>query len=431
MRFNLLVILFFIFTINLKALKLDINMDNYFSVKSLNSIPNESKKYNLSYFTQNSYLSFTLKNIPLEKYDSDIDISIGMRFMSINQSSKTLNSLYINELYRYYDSKNNFFYPDKAFVRFYNFPYENTSFSAGRFPFRVASGLVLDDNQKGFNGIKMDIEKKFYTDKINLFYLQNEDNKYQTTHHLYGINIHKSFGDGLWNIYYIKNKANGKGENLTYIFNNTDKNFYGTSYSIEGDIINYTLDLVFEGGNSKEDLTQKEITHKAYAYNTNAKWITNLPIIGKTSTRVGFMKSSGNTSNNFTTDKSFFSTFSKRYCGFERCGYGEILNGSVYDTAKTTDTPTGFNKNLSGLTISNLGFDIDYKKGKLTFDYFNYTATQSKISSISTFIGSEYNIKYVFEMSKNVNLSLIYGALKLKGEQKSTKLFSISVYSSF
>jgi len=119
MRFNLLIILFFIFTINLKALKLDINMYNYFSVKSLNSIPNESKKYNLSYFTQNSYLSFTLKNIPLEKYDSDMDISIGMRFMSINQSSKTLNSLYINELYRYYDSKNNFFYPDKAFIIFH------------------------------------------------------------------------------------------------------------------------------------------------------------------------------------------------------------------------------------------------------------------------------------------------------------------------
>ena len=433
MQKKLVLLLFFLLLgENLKAIKLDINLENYFNLKSLNSLRDRDKSYNISYFVQNSYLYFTLKNIPLEKYDADMDISIGLRFLNINYSSKTLNTLYINEMYKYYDSKNIFFYPDKAYVKFYNFPYNDTLLNIGKFPFKIASGIALDDNQMGFNGIQIEIQEKLYTDKINLFYFQTESdiNTYQTTHHIYGININKSFGDGNWEVYYIKDNANGYGENIGYTFKNTNKNFYGTSYLIDNEKISYMIDLVFEGGNSQK-ISNQIIEHKAYAYNINAGWKMKIPIFGKTKTRVGFLKSSGNSSKNFTKDKSFFSSFSKRYTGFERFGYGEIFKASIYDTSKTTNTITGFNENLSGLTISNLGFDINYKKGKLVLDYFNYSATKTQIQTLSTFIGSEYNVKYIFEMSKNVNLSLTYGSLKLKEQDKPTKLLSISLYSSF
>ena len=415
---------------NLKALKLDINMDNYFSIKSLNNLKYGSRNYNLSYYNQNSYLSFTLKNIVLEKADTFMDVSIGIRFMSINSSTKTLTSPYITDIYTYYDSKNMVFYPDKSYLKIYNFPKNKTSLMIGRFPFTLSSGMVIDDNQKGFNGIKIDLDDGLYTDNLNLFYFQPEEYKSpKTTHHLFGMNVKRSFGDGNWQIYYVNDRANGEGENINYYFKETNKKFYGTSYYIDKENMSYMLDVVFEGGKSI-NISEQKIKHESYAYNIKTGWKMNIPVIGKTKARFNFIKSSGNNSNISNKDKSFFSSFAKRYNAFERYGLGEIYKASIYDTSKTTDSFTGFNSKLSGLRVSNLGFDIDYKKGKFLVDYFNYKATQSINLSLSKFLGYEYNIKYILEMSKNLNLSITYGVLKLKTETP-TKLFSITVFSSF
>lgn len=436
MRVFLLLILFLLSS-NIFAAKLDITLENKTSIKSFSNLIDNSKNYNLSYITQNSDLSFTLKNINLEKTDnSQMDVSFGIKYTSIENSSKVINSLYIGSLYDFYKNYN-YFIPYKAYIKIYNFLKNDVTLIFGRQNYELGNGITLSDNSRGINGIRFELLNKIYCDFIELFYFRDKHPYTNNFENISGLSLNKSFGDGIWQVYILNNKNNNPAKDINFDALKTNKNFYGISYQLDKNKIKYVSEFSIEKGYSNDTLNKK-INHHAYSLMVGAKWQTNLPVIGLSSTRLNFLKSSGNRTNTFKENKSFYSPFSKRYIGFERYGLGEIYKASVWDSSKTSNTVSGLPDKLNGLTTINLGFDFPYSKGIFSFDYFNYKATETTDPNLSTFLGSEIDLKYTIDLSKKASFYLIYSVFSPKSaiiqnskDIKSTKLLSINIKASF
>lgn len=430
---------FFIFINQLSyGAKLDITAENSFSVKSFSNLINDGRNYNLSYYSNNSSIYFTLKNINLEKTDNSwMDASLGFRFVSADQSSKTLNSIYLNELYIYNSKNPSYIYSDRAYVKIYNFIYNDVIASFGKQPYKLSSGLVLSDNSKGLDGFKLELINKFFSDVIDIFYFRVNNNftDEKIPENIYGFSFNKSFGDGIWQLYYLKNSNSKTTQDISFISKKADKNFFGISYLLDKNNILYSSEFALQKGNSK-DITGNTIKHNAYALNVNALWKMNIPKIGKTSTRFNYLKSSGNSSTNFKENKAFYSPFSERYDGYERKGLGEIFKASAFDAFKTSNTLNGFPDGLSGITVASMGFDIQRSKSLISVDYFGYKATQTTVSSKSLSLGTELDIKYSLNMGEKAVFYIVYAVFSPKSaikstETKSTKLFSINIKARF
>lgn len=426
-------------TNNSFAAKLDISSENNFSIKSFENLINQNKNYNLSYYNLNSQFSFALKNITLEETDNSwMDASVGFKYFSIDSSSRTLNSLYIKEFNQFYQNDNPYyFFVDKAYIKVYNFIYNDIVATFGRQPYTLSMGNVLSDNSEGLNGVRLEFLNKLKMDSIDFLYFR-ENNPYSEeniSENIYGVSLNKSFGDGLWNLYYIANSNNGKTKDISFDSNKTDKKFSGISYLINSENISYTSEFSLEKGNSK-DISGKNINHNAYSLSINATWKMEIPRFGNSNARFVYLKSSGNPNSTFTENKAFYSPYSKRFNGYERIGVGEIYRASIFDTSKTSDTLNGLPDGLSGITTVGFGADLIKGKRTISLDYFGYKATQAFNSDSGQSLGTEFDIKYSFDMGEKLNFYLVYATFSPKSgikkpDIKSTKLFSLNIKARF
>lgn len=420
--------------------KLDISADSSFSLKTYSNLIDKNKNYDLTYINQNSSLNFTVKNIALEDTDNSfMDISLGLKFFSIDDSSKIINSAYISSINNFYDNKSSVFFPDKAYIKIYNFLFNDVVATFGRQPYTLSKGVVISDNGRGFDGIKVDILNKFYIDDISLFYFrpyQMFNGISKVYDNLFGLSLKKSFGDGVWNIYSVINTNSDITNDISFNAEKTNKQFYGISYVLDRNDISYFSELAFEKGSS-DDITGKRIDNNGYAILTGANWKMTLPIFKKVNTRFTRLNSSGNPSNSgFTENKAFYSPYSKRYNGYERDGLGSIYSAGIFDVSKTSDTLNGMPDGLSGLCVNNLGVDF-YYKGTFSIDFFDYKANKSMTLG-PKILGSEIDLKYSFVFGKRAMFSITYatfnpnGLLKQgKSDLKSTNLFSVNIKASF
>ncbi|MCX7641697.1 MAG: hypothetical protein N2Z20_03585 [Elusimicrobiales bacterium] len=419
-------ILYLLLTIlnNLYPAKLDITSELNSSIKIFSNLINQDKSYNLSYLSNLASVSFTLKNITLEKTDnSTMDISIGFKGFIINDSTKTKSSIYLRDIYEFYSLESNFFM-DKAYTKIYSFLNPKINLTFGRFPYQISQGLVLSDNSKGLDGIKIDINS-FFADIIELFYIKssNQDSDINT----YGFTYNKSFGDGIWQIYSLKiNTSLSKEPLQTYL--KTDRFYYGGSYSIEKNNIKYSFEFTKQEGNSIIQSSNKK-DDDAYALKMNASWYLRLPLIGNSKLKATYLKSTGGQTN--TKNKTFFSYLSKRYNGFEYYGEGNIYKVFAWGISKSSNTISGLPQNTSGIKIAGVGIDLPLKKSTLSINYLKYRVSDSTSSND---LGKEYSFSLLSKLSQKTLLELNYSTFSpslLLKNLKGTKLFFINIKSGF
>lgn len=440
MKAFLLFFLSVINAVNLFSVTLDISADNNFAIKTYSNLIYSNKNYNLSYYTENASIKFSVKDIVLEKFEtSKMDIAIGFKLISIDNSTRTINSPYNSSAVSFYENKNNTLFSNVAYVKIYDFLYEDVIAFFGRQDYKLASGILFSDNQKGLTGMRINILNRLYMDKIELAYFRNYQINQTNSNpdNISLISLDKSIRDGNWTLYALYQKNSGITDDILYTFKETNKIYYGASYTVKKNKIYFLGDFCLEKGNSK-DLNNNTITHNAYALYTRGEWTQKLPLIGKTRTWLTYLKSSGTRDLNSKENKTFYSYYSQRYNGYEREGLGEIFKSGVYDTVKTSNTITGLPDNLNGLTTVNLGFDFPFKKGIISFDYYSYKATETTNPALSKYIGTEFDIKYTIPFGKRAKLYLIYAsfnpesALKYSNQSlKSSKLFSINIEANF
>lgn len=422
---NLLFIIMFL-TIEggLFAAKLDITSNINSSIKSFSNLINENKSYNLSYITNSASVSFTLKNIVLEKTsDSTMDISINFKTYTINDSSEVLNSLYIKDIYEFY--RINTVFINKAYTRIYKFPYPCATLTFGKMPYKLAKGLVLSDNDRGVDGLKLDLTSKLFADIIEFFYFKTNN---QSSINTLGFSYNISFGDGIWQFYGVNIKTDESKE-PTNTFEKTNRNYYGFSYFIDKNNITYSFEFAKQKGKSYLSNSSKD--DDAYALKINSSWFTKLPILGHTKARAGYFKSSGG--ENQSKNKTFYSYLTDRFSDFDYKGIGTIYKASVYGLSKASDTTSGLPQGIYGIKTVNVGIDIALKRNiTLSFDYFKHKAFQSQSSDN---IGKEYTSTLTSKLSEKTSLSLIFSEFSpqgiLKLNQTKTRAFLINIKAGF
>ncbi len=388
---------------NLYSLRLDIKSDINTSLKSFSNLIYQSKNYNLSYIKSNIDFSLTLKDIVLEKTNNSYaDVSVGFKALSVSEGNID-SKPYLKEIYDFYGTKNTFF-PYNAYVRLKNFPYADCNLTSGRLSYTLSNGVVLSDNSKGLDGFKIDIINSF-ADIIELFYFRTF---HESNHNISGVSINKSFGDGVWQVYLLKNTSGIENTPL-FSYAKTNKTYTGISYFIDTKKLLYSFEFATEGGKSTL-LQGKEIKHSAYALNLKALWNMEIAIIGKIKARAEYTNSSGG--GNLQKDKTFYSAFSKRFCGFERCGVGEIFATSIWSAPKSSNTVSGLPQNIAGIRAVKAGFDILFNKYTISFDFYRYTANSSPSSKD---IGKEQSIRISKILSEKTSISTVYSKFKPEG----------------
>jgi len=433
MKLIILIIISGLLFNNLYAAKLDLSSDINASVKSYSNLINTK---DLSYYENDINLGFTVKKIILEKTDnSSMDISIGFRNIQIDNSTSVLNSNQMKEAIEYYPEVNKPFI-NKAYVKIYNFYSDDIDFTFGRQNYTLGQGIVLSDNEKGFNGLKLEFKNKVkFLDNLDFFTFREikEGNPF----YLYGLNGFINGFDGTWEIYHFYQKTNKNDQEIAYQSKEIDKRFSGIRYFLNKNQVDFDGEFAIQRGNNTNFSKDNKIDYKGYAFTLKSSFNQKLPILGPSRTRILYSKSTGNSGSNFEKDRAFSPQFTAKYCGVSRCGYGEIFSASVYDVFKTSNTLNGLPDGISGLNTINFGFDIPYNKLILSFDYFLFKADKNTNDKGNLRLASETDLKIGYKLGEKLSLDLIYAtlnplaALDKKNVLKNTKLIAFNIKARF
>lgn len=397
--------LLIVYVKNLNAARFDISSEINPSINMYSNLISKDHNYNLSYFKNTTEVSFTLKNIALEKTDSYMDVYVAIKSYNITTSSKTINSLYINEL-KYKD-----IFINKVYLKINEFIDENLTINFGRMPYQIGNGLLISDNGKGIDGIKFEVKNLLFSNKLEFFYFKTSSN---SDIDIFGTNYNKSFGDGQWDIYASKINSKNSTEPLSN-FIETKRTYYGISYYVDKNNITYSFEFTKQTGSSKK--ISKILTDNAYVFDVKASWKTKLPILGYVKTKAEYLKSSGG--ENQKNNKTFYSYTSKKQDGFEWIGIGNIYKAFAWGIAKTSDTISGLPDNDSGIRALNIGIEFPFKNTSvLSFELTNLKNTNS---SISKNIGKEFAFKLISIPSKRLKTEITYAIFEPNGQYKHLK----------
>lgn len=392
-----------------RAAKLDLSAEVGASIKTYENVVNGRHQEDLSYYSEQADINFTVKKINLEKTDnSHMDISIGLKSIGTGASTNTLTSLQIRDgINRYPDSDNNPFV-NQAFVRIYNFTRDGVTATIGRQKYVLGQGIVLSDDDIGFTGARFELEGFLKTDYTELFLWRNfiGANAYK----ILGFNMNKNFGDGNWQLYHFLQNSAGAASETSYSARDRKKTFTGVRYSVNKNQIYFDGEMIFQRGSAENAANGGKIDYKAQAFLMRGFWNQKLPVVGQSRTRLSYGKSSGNSGSVTSEDRAFYPDFGHKYTGFERSGFGAIYATSLYDTFKTSNTVNGMPDGISGLNTVNMGFDFPYKKLTVSVDYFVYRAARNISDPGNVRLGSELDFRFTYPMGEKLALNAVYAS---------------------
>lgn len=434
---NYLIIFFIILflTLNSNAAKLDLSADINASAKSYQNLIFTNTQKNLSYFTENAEINFTVKKINLEKTDNSwMDISLGIKAVDIDKTTKTINSPQLYEGINRYPQINTAII-NQAFVKIHNFLEEGLITSFGKQKYTLGQGLVLSDNETGLTGAKFEKSNFLKMDNFEFFIWRAL--KDEKIYNIKGINLNKNWGDGTWQLYYLTQNSNFIDSEIGWTSKEKNKKFTGIRYNLDKNQIYFDGEFAIQRGDAK-NLSRDKIKYKGYAFSMKGQWTQNTPILGKTKTRISYSKSSGNSSNVSNEDKSFYPEFSLRYNGFEHSGTGALYSAGIFDTLKTSNTINGLPDGISGLNTIDIGFDFPYKKLWISLDYLIYKAAYNINDPGNTKLGTEWDIKANLPLGEKIDFNIIYANFKPQGalippnsKYENIKLFSVNIKARF
>lgn len=388
------------------------------SIRSFSDIIDPKIK-NLSYISNSASLSFTLKDIALEKTsDSTMNISVSFKAYTITDSSDIINSLYLRDINSFYQTNRVFI--DKVYTQIFRFPYPYTTLTFGRMPYKLSDGVLISDNGKGLDGLKLDITSKLFADIIELFYFkEGRGGEIDTT----GINYKISSDDGIWQFYGVKMKTDLSNEPIN-TFTKTDRLYYGFSYSLEKNKITYSFEFTKQYGRSyKTDISKND---DAYAFKINSSWPMTLPIFGNVRMRAGYIKSTAGETQK--KNKTFYSYLSERFSDLDYKGLGTIYKAYIWGISKTSSTISGLPDKLYGIRTVNVGLDIPFER-YLTFS-LDFSRFKSYSSEISNNIGKEYSFSLSSNPSQRASLLIRYSSFIPQGalnKNRKTKGFFLNI----
>lgn len=396
-----------------QAAKLDLALDTEIKAASYGNVNfADANPYNAGFFTQNAGVGFTIKNIkPSLAHDTNIDIAVKLRAVGVSGSTSPYRAPFDGIANRY-PSTNFTPYMESAYVRVNSIFNSKMSFTAGRQPFKLATGMTLSDDGLGFGGFALRQDKAFGDLGWQAFAFapyvaqQGASDVYIT-----GAALNLP-AEGLWQLYSFWEIDNRTQTVLTQQMQKASRMFSGISYSMRIGNMAFEGEGALQRGTAKADGGGSNISYKGYAFIASGRWTQNLMKLGNGAARLAIGRASGDQADTASTDESFFPSFGHRYNGLERSGFGEVFASSLYDAmGGTASTNTGLPSGVNGIQMINFGITLPPIKGIITeLDYYSFEAASSTTGSQK--LGSEFDVRLVYLLGDPLRITFAAGTFK-------------------
>lgn len=377
-----------------------LSIENDYRVRGIlftnNDFDNATSTDTLSYYSQR--LNLTLKG----KFNEGVEICTRISAIGVVGSTTPFMGIVSSTNTAAYPS-----YPSTSFVPYINYAYVkinnagNTPLNivAGKQPLSYGSGLIVDDNGIGmmamrFYGkyvIPIPIPKFRFKRSSGPFFdyfdFPIETEIFTATpqdslrpgydRDIYGL-VNRIDRDKYHMEFSIFQESDGSGSNYikgsdSYSTNSINKYFYDIFIERREAISIVKFELAIEKGTVK-DINGEKISLDGLGYTVFGELIGENTKLGKVSAHAQLAFFTGDKNPTmYSDDGSFNPTYTKRYDGLERFGYGELFAASPYDA----QFPLPIGSYFSGIDTLNLGIDFSPLYGwNLGVNYYYFSSTE-------------------------------------------------------
>lgn len=395
------------------AAKLDLMLDTEIKAASYGNVNfADPTPYNAGFFTQNAGAGFTIKNIkPSLAHDTSIDISIKLRAVGVSGSTAPYRPPFDQAADRY-PSTSFVPYMENAYVRVNNIFNSRMAFTAGRQPFKLATGMTLSDDGLGFGGFSLKQDKALWDIGWQAFaFVPYTAQQGASEVYITGASLSLP-AEGLWQLYSFWELDNRTQTVLAQQMNKATRMFSGISYSMRIGNMAFEGEGAIQRGTAKSGGGGNSISYKGYAFIASGRWTQSLMKLGTGAARLSIGRASGDRTDTASTDEAFFPSFGHRYNGLERSGFGEVFASSLYDAmGGTATTANGLPAGVSGIQMINFGLTLPPVKGIITeLDYYAFEAATSATGGQR--LGSEFDVRLVYLLGDPLKITFAAGTFK-------------------
>jgi len=351
--------------------------------------------------------------------DLSKDVEATIRVQSISpwgyeSSTSTLGSRYPDE--------NGKFWVQNAFVRLPNIWQDRVVATLGRQPIRWGDGLILSDDDLGFNALRLQVKSPWrylpididgFTAKIN------ETLQADTDTDIHGVSLGFDRKLWRWDLVGLFEKQGGVGtyeagsETAPVTATDLDRLIYGARFRlnlrdafVKGEYYRQSGSVERPGG---QDINLKG---NAYAFGLGGK--QNSPKWGRFGAVLELAVGSGDDPETLGDDEAFRAPYATRWSGLERTGFGRYaaanfsdMRSSTSPFANASSVNDGLPPGTSGIQTIHFGIEsTPWSQWTFMFDYFTYKA-QKNLSGEKN-LGTEFDYAIVYRYSGLVTLRGTY-----------------------
>ncbi|MBI5623219.1 MAG: hypothetical protein HY924_05515 [Elusimicrobia bacterium] len=383
---------------------------------------------NRSMLTNDARLSFAARRIYLDTWRGEemtLDVAVGLRALGVAGSTTSFQAPFD----RIADH-----YPNTSFVPFFERAYLGLhnafglplDLTMGRQNYKLASGLLLDDDGAGLTGAVGTGTLPWWDMKLEGFYFFARNSQTGPDNlNLYGATLVIP-SEGTWQFSALA-EDDRKGQ-VQYACSfpqmpaagctayRSRRYFPSVRYTLHFGPIVFDGEAAFQMGKAKiaQDVggAPRQVTFQGNAQVVRAKWKQKLYRTGEGIARMTVARGSGDDFGTTDEDEAFFPSMGHRFDGLERSGFGDFFGASPYDAFGgnySTTTASGLNYRASGIVAVGAGYSFpSYRNITLDVDYWLFQA--DRIRQGKRTLGGEwdfklrYNLKDTFSMAASAAL---------------------------
>ncbi|MFA6317650.1 MAG: hypothetical protein WC943_09535 [Elusimicrobiota bacterium] len=383
---------------------------------------------NHAFLSNDARLSFAARRIYLDTWRGEemtLDVAVGLRALGVAGSTTAFQSPF-DRIADHYPNTSFVPFFERAYLGLHNAFGVPLDLTLGRQNYRLASGLLLDDDGAGLTGAVGVGALPFWDMKVEGFYFFGRNSQTGPDNlNLYGASLIIP-GEGTWQFSALAedDRRNQVQYGCWYTqmpaagcrAYRSRRYFPSVRYTLHWGPVVFDGEAAFQLGKAKivQDTAgaPKMVTFQGNAQVVKAKWKQKLYRTGEGIARMTIARGSGDDGGTTDEDEAFFPSMGHRFDGMERSGFGDFFGASPYDAFGgnySTTTASGLNRNASGIVAVGAGYSFpSYRNITLDVDYWLFQA--DRIRQGKRTLGAEwdfklrYNLKDQFSMAASAAL---------------------------
>lgn len=367
-------------------------------VATLNPDANGSTSGTLNYYSQSARLSLATELSP----GVDVDFRIrSLNVWGLEGSGAPLAR---------YPAADGTPWVERAAARLTGLAWNRLTLTLGRQPFLLGDGVLVSDDELGFNGLRADVklpknlDLTLFTAKISESLGTGDDSDLILGSLGFSRDINR------WELSWLREKTGAASvyQLATGTAAATDVRRDFIDLRLFGDLKDayYKLELAFESGEAQIGGANTSIGGSGQRIELGAQ--TDASRWGRFGVKALYASGSGDDAGTPTKDESFQPSFTRRWDGFERAGFGSYFGASLSDvfnaSAPFSNGGSGLPLGASGVKTLGLGLSTVQKvKWTASLDYYLFDS-RVKVSGLNS-LGSEADLTLVYRHSGYVTFA--------------------------